>query len=277
MNVTICRHSPADAWKSRQSHPHQHRHRRHLRPRGKEGRHRRRRTLIDVGRPHVERHRRYLEGKTRQHEDQAEHHAERRRTLQRRGDAREGDRAGIAVHQRYAVEQHARGERAEHKIFDAGLGGAQVVAAIGGDDIERQTHQFEAEVQRDEIGGRYQHHHAERPEQQQHGKFEAADLVAAHEVDRQQQRRQRADQRERLHEARERIVGEGAIERDALRPVSDQKDDERDAEQRDGALGHQPDRALPAQRPEEDEHEHAERQDEFGQDDRERKRRRVHG
>ncbi len=54
----------------------------------------------------------------------------------------------------------------------------QVVAAIGGDDVERQAHQFEAEIERDEIAGRDQHHHAERRQQQQHRKFEAADLVA---------------------------------------------------------------------------------------------------
>ena len=55
---------------------HEQRHRRHLRRGGEEGRHRRRRAFVDVGRPHVERHGRDLEGEAGQHEDQAEDQAE---------------------------------------------------------------------------------------------------------------------------------------------------------------------------------------------------------
>ena len=39
---------------------------------GEEGRHRRRRALVDVGRPHVERHRRNLEAEADEQEHQAE-------------------------------------------------------------------------------------------------------------------------------------------------------------------------------------------------------------
>ena len=64
------------------------------------------------------------------------------------------------------------------------------------------------------------------------GKLEAADLLLAHEVDRQQQRRQRADQRQRLHEAGEGVVDEGAVEGDALVAVVGQHHDQRGGEQR---------------------------------------------
>ncbi len=108
------------------------------------------------------------------------------------------------------------------------------------------------------------------------GKLEAADLFLAHEVDRQQQRRQRADQRQRLHEAAEGVVDEGAVEGDARRAVVGEHRDERGGEQRGGDFRHQPDRAFAAQRAEEHQRERAGRDDEFGQDDRERESGHVH-
>ena len=116
--------------------PHQHAHRRHLGRRGEEGRHRRRRALIDVRRPHVERHGRDLEGEAGDQEDEAEDQPDRGhgRAIDG-GDAGEGDGAGEAVDQRGAIEQHAGGQRAEDEIFQPRLGRAGVVAVDGGDDI----------------------------------------------------------------------------------------------------------------------------------------------
>ena len=54
------------------------------------------------------------------------------------------DRAGEAVDQRGAVEQHAGGERAEDEIFEAGFGRAHIVAVERRDHVEREAHQFEA-------------------------------------------------------------------------------------------------------------------------------------
>ena len=96
--------------------------------RGEEGRHRRRRALIDVGRPHVERHRRDLEGDAGGDEDEAEDDAEAGVALQRRRDGGEGDGAGEAVDQRRAVKQHAGGERAEDEVLQARFGRARLVA-----------------------------------------------------------------------------------------------------------------------------------------------------
>ena len=140
---------------------------------------RRRRALIDVGRPHVERHGRDLEGKAGDQEDEAEDEAEARPRPPVSAAAISGKagRAGEAIDQRGAIEQHARGQRAEDEIFEAGFGGAGVVAVDGGDDIERQRLQFEAHIERDEIVGRDHHHHADGREQDEDGIFEALDLL----------------------------------------------------------------------------------------------------
>ena len=105
---------------------------------GEEGGHRRRRALVDVRRPHVERHRRNLEAEAGEQEHQAEHAAPML-GLPCAACAMPAklDRAGKAVNQRRAVEQHARGQRAEHEIFEAGFGRAHRVAVDRRDHVER--------------------------------------------------------------------------------------------------------------------------------------------
>ncbi len=55
--------------------------------------------------------------------------------------------AGEAVDQRGAVEQHARRQGAEDEILEARFGRPGVVALHGGDDVERQRLQFEADIE----------------------------------------------------------------------------------------------------------------------------------
>ena len=153
---------------------HQQRHRRDLRRGGEERGDRRRRALIDVGRPHVERHGRDLEeqaGKNEHHADDQPGRCRRRRG-QQLGELREIHRAGEAVDQRDAIQQQARGERAEDEILQPGLGRAQLVAREGGQHVERQRLQFEPEIQRHHVGRRDHQHHADDGEQHQHGEFE---------------------------------------------------------------------------------------------------------
>src|ERR1700759_4356406 len=52
-------------------------------------------------------------------------------------------------------------KKAETQIFQPPLTRAQRIAMACGDDIERQAHQFEPEIERDQIGRRDQHEHAE--------------------------------------------------------------------------------------------------------------------
>ena len=161
----------------------------------------------------MEGHRRDLEGETGKHEDQAEHQAELAVGAgQRRGDLLEAGAAGIAVDERDAVEQHAGRQRAEHEIFEAGFGGTQIVAIDRGHDVERQRLQLEPEIKRDHAVGRDHQHHAERRQQHQHRIFELVELLLLGEFPRHDQRHRGADQRQHLHEARERIADEGIAE-----------------------------------------------------------------
>ena len=129
-----------------------------FRRRGEEGRYRRRRAFVNVGRPHVERHRADLEGEAGEHEHQAEQQAERRRAARESGgDAGEAGRAGEAVEQRNAVEQDAAGERAEDEIFEAGFGRALVGAAVGSEHVAGEAVQLEPDIERDQAGRRDHH------------------------------------------------------------------------------------------------------------------------
>ena len=69
------------------------------------------------------------------------------------------------------------------KYFRPASEARSIIAVEGGDDIERERHQFEAEIERDEIIRRDQQQHAERREQDQHRKFEIVELVALQEID----------------------------------------------------------------------------------------------
>ena len=178
---------------------------------GEERRHRRRRALVDVRRPHVERHRRDLEAEAGEQEHQAEDQADA--ALPRRlGDAGKRHVAGEAVDQRAAVEQHARRQRAEHEILQAGLGRAHGIAVRGRDHVERETHQFEPEIERDQVAGRDQHAHADGREQDQHGVFELLLPLGREIVERHDDGEGRADVGQDLQEAREVVDHEAAAE-----------------------------------------------------------------
>ena len=127
-------------------------------------------------------------------------------------DAGKADGAGEAVDQRGAVQQHARRQRAEDEILQAGFGRLGVVAVAGGDDVEREAHQLEPEIEHDQVAGRDQHHHAERREQHQDRKFEDPPRRIGQEFRRQDQRRGRTDQGQDLQEAGKIVDDEAAAE-----------------------------------------------------------------
>ena len=111
MKTRICCQSADDRRERRHHGAHEQRHGRDLGRGREEGGDRRRRALIDIGRPHMERHGRNLEGEAGDDEDKAEDEAEARRPArQRGGDLREAGRAGEAIDQRGAIEQHAGGQ-----------------------------------------------------------------------------------------------------------------------------------------------------------------------
>ena len=210
-NTTICCHCSVMPGKRRQRHAGKDRERRDLRGGSKESRNRCRRTFIDVGRPHVERHRRNLEAKPGEQEHDAEHDTDAA-GLGRSRDAGKADRAGKAIDQRGAVEQHARGQRAQHEILQACFGRFGVVAVGGGDHVERKAHQLEPEIEHDQIARRDQNHHAERRKQHQNGIFEDAPGRIGQKLRREEKCRGRTDQRQNLQEAGEVVDDEATVE-----------------------------------------------------------------
>ena len=200
-----------DARKCRERHPGEHRQRRDLRRRGEERGDGCRCALIDVGCPHVERHRRDLEAEPGEQEHQAEHDADAA-GFGGGGDAGEADRAGEAIDQRGAVQQHAGRQRPQHEIFQPGFGRFRIVAVAGRDHVQRKAHQFQPEIEHDEVAGRNQHHHPKRREQHQDRVFEDPPRRVGEKFRRQDQRRHRADQRQDLQEAGKVVDNEAAAE-----------------------------------------------------------------
>ncbi len=88
------------------------------------------------------------------------------------------------------------------------------VAVARGDHVKRQAHQFEAEIERDQIGGRDQHQHAEGREQDQDGVFEPLLALAPIVVDRHRDGGGRAEDRQDLQKPGEAVDHETAAEGD---------------------------------------------------------------
>ena len=207
----------------------------------------------------MERRRRDLEGDAGGDEDDAEDDAEARRSaVERRRDALEGDRAGEAVDERGAVEQHPGGERPEDEVLQPGLGRAQIVAVEGGDDVGRKALQLEAEIERDEVVRRDHHQHADRRQHDEDAELEAVDALAAQIVLRHDDRGAGAEERQDLHELREAVDDEGAVEGRDAPGRQRQHGDERGGEETQRQEVDEPGRALAAVGADEDEHERAE-------------------
>ena len=213
----------------------------------------------------MERHQRHLEGETRRQEDEAEHDADRLMALKRLADADERNGAGEAVDQRRPIEKHAGRERAEHEIFEARLGGLRVVAVEGRDDVEREAHQLETQIERDQVAGRDQHQHPERRQHNQHRELELVDPLFAQEGDGHHERHERADERQRLHEAAEIVGHDRAVEaedRVSLMGVADREQCE--GQHRDGEAGHELGCLLAAEGADAQKRERADREDQIG-------------
>ncbi len=146
-----------------------------LRAGGDPGRDRSRGPLVGVGRPLVERDRRDLEPEADEH--QKNRHAPRDVPLQpERGSGRtskgQGDpfklgRSGQAVQQAQTEQEHRRGDRAIHEIFQAPFGRPPPRFLERRDHVETQRHHFERQEQRQQfLGGDQEHHPHARPAQQ---------------------------------------------------------------------------------------------------------------
>ena len=123
----------------------------------------------------MERYGAKLEGDPGQREDEPKGEAEAGGAGGREGRAKSGKGGGAreAIEQADAVEQDAAGERAEHEIFEPGLGGAGVVAAVGGQHVGGKAGKLEPDVEHHQVGGADHHRRADRREQDQHRIFGA--------------------------------------------------------------------------------------------------------
>ncbi len=65
------------------------------------------------------------------------------------------------------------------KYFEACLGRAHGIPIEGGDHVEREALQLEADIERDQIVGRDHHHHAGSGQHDEHGELEARDALGA--------------------------------------------------------------------------------------------------
>jgi len=214
----------------------------------------------------VERHGGNLEGEPGEDEHQPEGDAGAVTVAHRSSDRLERDRAGEAVHKAHAVKQHAGGQSAEHEVLETRFGRLDVVAIERGDDVERQTLEFKAEIERNQLVGRDHHHHPERREQDQDRVFEAADLLVLEILHRQDHGGDRPDQGQDLHEACETVSDEGAIEGlQRARPLFEHQqtgnDHSADGEAIDQLLG-----AVAAHRADENESERRNHQHQFRQE-----------
>ncbi len=254
-----------DAREGTGEHPDEQRHRGDLGRGGKEGGDRGWRAFVDVGRPHVERHGRDLEGQPSDQEDETERQAEGGLTSgERRRDAGEARLAGEAIDEGSAVEQHPRRQGAQHEILEPRLGRAQRIPVDGGKHVDRQRLHLQPKIERDEIGGRDHHHHAERRQYDQHRILEAFELLGAHEADRHGDGDARADQRHDLQEPRERIEREGTVEGGTV-AGSDNQDRPDHHDERHGKVGDRGRRALTSEHADHEQRQRADRHHDLGQ------------
>ncbi len=120
------------------------------------GHDRRRSTLVDVGGPGVERRRRHLEPEAHQ---QHRHAGEEQAVVEQHGgrqvveDLDEVRAAGGAVGEGDAVEQERRGERPEDEVLHAGFLRRGPPQVHGGEHVDGQREDLEAEEQDDEVVG----------------------------------------------------------------------------------------------------------------------------
>jgi hypothetical protein len=128
-------------------------------------------------------------------------------------DLREIERARRTVDHRHAVQQQARGQRAEHEVLHRRFRRHDRIAVKCDQRIGTQRQQFEAEVHRDEAASRNEQHHAERREQQQQVELADEQLAFAHvaaAVDEDECGRQ---QHEQFQDRRHAVAHEHAVER----------------------------------------------------------------
>ena len=134
------------------------------------------------------------------------------------GDARERRGPGSAVHERDAVEEDRRGERAEHEVLDPRLLRAEAPAVERGEHVQRDRQDLEREEHDDQVVRGGHHEHPERREDDQREIFGSFELLAPQVRDRHEQRHRRRDHHDDAEEHAEAVDAHHAAHR-GDRPV----------------------------------------------------------
>ena len=123
------------------------------------------------------------------------------------------ERAGCSVNHRHAVEQHARGKRPEHEILHRRLGGTGTLFLERDQRVQRERHQFDAEVEREEAVAGDDHLDAEQDEQRQYERFAAEQASCKQIAARIEQHQRNCDKARHSQEVGEHIVDDHVVKR----------------------------------------------------------------
>jgi hypothetical protein len=113
----------------------------------------------------VERERRDLEAETGQQQSHAQQH-HRVAVRQRLRNRRDLGRAGDAVHERHAVDDHRRRHRADEEELQRRFRGDGIPLEESRQQIQRDRHQLERDEQQDQLTRRRERAHADQRQQQ---------------------------------------------------------------------------------------------------------------
>ncbi len=136
-------------------------------------------------------------------------------TRDTRGDGVEPRARRPAVDESDAEEQEPGRKRAEEKVLERRLVGADLLAPHAGQHVHRDRHHLESEKDHDEVGRRGHHHHPRRREQHQRVILAPAHGGGGEKVDRHQNGENTRDAEQQIEEHRVLVDDEGTAEEDS--------------------------------------------------------------
>ena len=201
---------------------------RQLRAHGEESGDGRRRAFVHVRRPDVERSGRDLEEEPAGREDDP--HDEKRRLViddHRPRNAVERERPRRPVHERHPVQEDAGGERPEDEVLRGRFQRLRLAFEVAREDVLRQRHQLERDVDRRQVRAGRHEEHPDRREEDQAVVLASRVRRNPHEPEGKEDRDDRREDHEPLEVEREAVHGEHAAESDPRQHVRGHRGDAR--------------------------------------------------
>ncbi len=172
-------------------------------------------TLVHVRRPHVEGHRRHLEGEADQHQGEpGQQQAVGQddvlgQVVRNLGQVR---RPGGPVGQRDAVDEDGRGEAAQDEVLERRLAGCGALVVEGGQHVQGEGEDLEAEEDDDQVVGHPHHHGAGGREHRQHVELRAVRAFPAQVAVRHERGEQHGDGDQHGDEHAEAVHDDGVFD-----------------------------------------------------------------